>query len=58
MNLLDCFVTKVLCKPYQKFDKWWVDVEYECYGKIDYSYIMFESEEKALEVKEGFIFIA
>lgn len=56
MNLLDCFVTKVLSKPYEKYDKWWVRVECECYGNIGEHSIMFNSKENAEEVKVGYVF--
>ena len=57
MNLLDHTVTKVLSKPYEKYDKWWVRVECECYGNIGEHLIMFNSKEQAEEVKVGYVFL-
>ena len=32
MNLLKHSVTKILSQPYRQFGRWWVDVEYTCWG--------------------------
>ena len=58
MNLLDASVTKIIsCKPKYKFDKYWVRVEYECYGHNSLTDLMFNSEEEALSLKVGFKFL-
>lgn len=57
MNLLDHTVTKVLSEPYEKYDKWWVRVESECYGSKIESSIMFTSKENAEQVKVGYVFL-
>lgn len=57
MNLLDHAVTKILSEPYDKYNKWWVRVEYECYGNKGESSIMFNSKEQAEEVKVGYVFL-
>ena len=33
MNLIDCYVTKILGEPYRKFGAWWVEAEYESEGR-------------------------
>lgn len=57
MNLLDCVVTKVLSEPYEKYDKWWVSVEYDCYGVITESVIMFKTKEEAEKVTVHYVFL-
>ena len=65
MNLIDGHVTKVLSEPilqtYEKEDKkliyWWeVEVEYWDDGGTDIKKLSFSTEEKAREVKEGYVF--
>jgi len=57
MNLVDCYVTKVLSAPYFKYFHWFVDVEYDCYGVIDKTFIMLETEEECLNIKIGSHFL-
>ena len=57
MNLLDAVVTKILSEPEFKYYKWFVDVEYECYGVIDDTSLMFETKEEANGVKIGHKFL-
>jgi hypothetical protein len=57
MNLLEANVTKVLGKPFHKWEKWWIEVEYECYGRISKTELMFSTEEKANSVDIGFQFL-
>lgn len=33
MNLIDCYVTKILGEPYRMFGHWWVEAEYESEGR-------------------------
>lgn len=56
MNMLDAIVTKVLSAPYLLYGRWWVDVEYNCYGKTSETNIMCYSAYEATNVKVGFIF--
>ena len=56
MNLLEGTVTEVLSEPLFKWNKWWVEVEYNCYGRFSKTELMFSTEEKAKEVKVGFTF--
>ncbi|MCT3835910.1 hypothetical protein HZQ28_01165 [Elizabethkingia anophelis] len=58
MNLVDCKVLKILSEPYYQFNHWFVQVEYESYGKNDITSIMFDTKEKAEQVKVGFVFEA
>lgn len=56
MNLVDAVVTKVLSEPYLLFNKYWVDVEYNCYGVISKTNIMCSTEETAKAIKAGYTF--
>ena len=52
MNTLDAYVTKVISrKPILEYGKYWVKVEYICYGLSDEMTIPFDTEKEALEVK-------
>lgn len=56
MNLLEAYVTKVLSEPYENYGKWWVDVEYNCWGSISKSEVMCQTEQEALTVAVGYEF--
>lgn len=56
MNLVDAVVTKVLSKQYFKYNYWFVDVEYNCYGQVSETSIMRSTEEAAKAVKVGHTF--
>lgn len=56
MNVLTGTVTKVLSKPFFEYNKWWVKVEYNCYGRISKTELMFNSIDLALKVDIGFEF--
>ncbi|WDY60344.1 hypothetical protein [Pseudomonas sp. PSKL.D1] len=58
MNLIDCYVTKILGEPYRKFGAWWVDAEYESYGRISKTQLMFRTEEAARAATVGYHFTA
>jgi len=60
MNSIDAWVRTVESKPYQKYDKWWVDViAYDGYWPHDFKHnLIFDTEEEALLVKEGYTFLA
>lgn len=58
MNQLDAVVTKIISKkPRFQYEKYWVKVEYECYGLHSETYLMFETEQNALDLKVGFKFL-
>ena len=57
MNLLDASVTKVLGEPFFKWNKWWVRVEYKCWGRDSKTELMFSTEDKAKSVEIGFKFL-
>lgn len=63
MNLIDCYVTKVLSDPYSRYNKfnnttyWIVDVEYNSYGVISNTELLFNTKEDALKVKIGYHFL-
>lgn len=58
MNLLECKVIKILGVPYFKYDKWWRNVEYECYGLYSKTDLMFSTEEEANNLQIGYVFLA
>ncbi|MEK4343240.1 MULTISPECIES: hypothetical protein [Brevibacillus] len=64
MNLVDAVVTKVLSKPRfnDKYAEdgvtWWeVDVEYNCYGRLNERTMVFDSKDEADEVQIGYEFL-
>ena len=58
MNLIDCYVTKILGEPYRKFGYWWVSVEFEAEGWPGKTRLMFRTEEAARAAKVGYHFTA
>lgn len=57
MNLVDGFVTKVLSEPYEKYGKWWLDVEYVSWGNPGEYTLMFDKKGDALNVEKGYKFL-
>ena len=58
MNTLDAFVKKVMSKkPRYKYEKYWVKVEYLCYGLTSTTDLMFDTKEEAKSIKEGHKFL-
>lgn len=58
MNRVDCFVTKILSKPYYKYDHWWIRVKANCMGgEIEHD-LMLNSEAECLAVEIGYKFLA
>ncbi|EPL7679801.1 hypothetical protein RG089_002842 [Elizabethkingia anophelis] len=59
MNLVDCYVTEVIKLNHNTaLDKWVVEVKYDCYGRIDTTMLLFNTEEEAKSVKIGYKFLA
>ncbi|MDM9593583.1 hypothetical protein QU617_09695 [Pseudomonas guariconensis] len=58
MNLIDCYVTKILGEPYRKFGAWWVDVEYRSSGRTNKIQLMFRTQEGAKAARVGQSFVA
>ncbi|ELF6206827.1 hypothetical protein RNI54_003657 [Pseudomonas putida] len=58
MNLIDCYVTKILGEPYRKFGHWWVEAEYESEGRPGKTRLMFRTEEAARAAQVGHKFTA
>ncbi|ULG01510.1 hypothetical protein phiA019_0165 [Aeromonas phage phiA019] len=56
MNLVDAVVTKVLSKPHFKYNYWFVDVEYNSYGRTSKTNVMCSNKESAKAVKVGYTF--
>lgn len=57
MNLIDAVVTEVLSLPYQKYDYWWVDVNYKSYGVPGKTALMFKTISDAEKVQVGYEFL-
>lgn len=57
MNLLDCVVTKVLTKPYFKYEHWFIEVEFNSYGQLGNTLLMFKTKQEALNIKNGHKFL-
>ena len=56
--MLDGFVTKVMSKkPRYQYEKYWIKVEYNCYGLTSTVDLMFDTEEEAKIIKEGYKFL-
>lgn len=55
MNMLDAKVTKILSKPEFKYGKYFVKIEYECYGVYSETSAMFNTLEDAMGCNIGFI---
>lgn len=58
MNLIDCYVTKILGEPYRMFGHWWVEVEHDSWGSASKTKLMFRTEEAARAAKVGHHFLA
>ena len=56
MNLINAVVTQVLSKPYFKYNYWFVDVEYNSYGRTSKTEVMCSTEESAKAIKVGHTF--
>ena len=53
MNTLDAFVKKVMSKkPRYQYEKYWIKVEYLCYGLTSTTDLMFDTEEEAKSIKD------
>jgi hypothetical protein len=57
MNTSDALVKKVISyKPKYQDKKYWIKVEYLCYGLTSTAYLMFDTEEEAKSIKKGYKF--
>lgn len=58
MNLIDCYVTKILDKPYEKYGKVWLKVEYEDNGYVFpvTTILMLDSIREADTIHVGYCF--
>ena len=58
MNILGAIVTKIIDdKPRFKYDKYWISVEYKCYGIKNSMDLFFNSKEEASKVTVGYKFL-
>lgn len=53
MNLCDAQIIKILSEPEEKYKKWWVDVQYNCYGQLGITTLMKDTKEEARAVSTG-----
>lgn len=58
MNLCDCVVIEVTGPIKEKYDRWWVPVRYDSYGKESTSEIMCFSKDQAEHIGPGHWFLA
>ena len=56
MNTVNCVVTEVLDVPKKKYGRYFVHVEFNSYGRIGKTHLMFKSLEKAKGVAVGYEF--
>ena len=54
MNTLDAKVTQILKPPYESYNRWWVDVMYDCWGSEEKTSLMFSTKEEADKVEVGY----
>lgn len=57
MNLLDAIVVKILSQPFCQYDRWWIKVEYDCWGKKGQTNLMFSDIETAKNISTGYKFM-
>ncbi len=58
MNQVEAIVTKIISKkPVFEFDKYWMKVDYKCYGLNSTAQLMFDTEQEAKSLKVGDTFL-
>lgn len=57
MNLVDCYVKKVLSKPYERYGMWCIDVEFDSYDHRSEGTIYGLTKEEADNVDVGYKFL-
>lgn len=55
-NMMDGTVLRVIREPWREHGRWWVEVEFTSYGVVETKSLMFNSKEKASNVKAGRVF--
>lgn len=58
MNKTNCIVTKIIEKPHLEFNKYFMRVEFESYGVISETTLMFDYKDQADKVNIGYKFDA
>ncbi|EKT4568627.1 TPA: hypothetical protein SLP05_004994 [Pseudomonas putida] len=58
MNLIDCYITKILGEPYRELGAGWDHVEYDRWGSTSKTRLMFRTEEAARAAQVGYHFTA
>jgi len=59
MNLVDCYVTKVLSEPFKcpQSHSWGIKVEFDSYGRISETQLYLDTKAEILKVKKGYKFL-
>jgi hypothetical protein len=58
MNLVECYVTKILMKPKKELltGRFGVGIEFNSYGSISQTVLFFDTIDEAKKVKKGYKF--
>jgi len=57
MNLVECFVTKIIAGPHYKYGNWWLTVEYNTHGSNGTTQIMRKTNDFS-DVTIGYKFLS
>ena len=57
MNLVECYVTKIIGEPYFEYNFWWQKVEYNSYGVIGETSLFHKDKESFKTITVGFMFL-
>jgi len=57
MNLIECYVTRVIGNPYCEYGMWGIKVEFNSYGVIGETNIFLDSKAEVLKIKSGYKFL-
>lgn len=58
MNVVDCYVTKILGEPYLERGWWVLGVGYNCYGREFETEIFKRTKEEIDDIKIGYHFLS
>jgi len=57
MNLIDIYVVEILSEPFYEYEKWWLKVKSNAYGRLIEDTLMFDSKEECLKIKKGYKYL-
>jgi hypothetical protein len=57
MNYIDARVIAITGEPYANYNKWWLPVRYESYGRESDTKLMFNTEQEARDIQIGHKFL-